>query len=77
MSLVQSMCIHCTGVIIEWLKLNGSFKVIELQPSALNWAANHCIRLYIRMPRAPSSLDTSRDGKSTASLNNGLNSFQL
>ena len=52
--------------IIEWLRLEGTLKIIQFQPSAMGRAATH----QIRLPRAPFNLtlNVSRDGTATASL---------
>ena len=50
------------GVITERLRLEGTLKIIELQPPAMGRAATH----QIRLPRAPSklALNASRDDNS-------------
>ena len=42
--------------IIEWLRLEGTLKIIQFQPSAMGRAATH----QIRLPRAPSNLQTQQ-----------------
>ena len=47
---------------IEWLRLEGTLKIIQLQPPAMGRTATH----QCRLSRAPSNLDVLRDGAPTA-----------
>ena len=55
----------CNYRIKEWLRLEGTLKITQFQPSAMGRAARH----QLRLPRAPShlALSTCSDGASTAS----------
>ena len=58
----------CILKVIEWLGLEKTLKIIELQPPAVGRVAIH----EIRLPGAPANLvlNTSRDGAPTALLGN-------
>ena len=59
-------CLPCILRVIEWLRLEGTLKIIKLQKLAVGRVAAH----HLRPPRAPSSLalSASRDGAPTAFL---------
>jgi len=61
--------------IAEWLRLEGSLKIIQFQPHCLEQGCHPLDQVatqHIRLPRAPSILvlNASKDGASTASLSN-------
>ena len=48
---------------VEWLSLEGTLKIIELQPPAMGWLLPH----QLMQPRAPSmALGSSREEAPTA-----------
>ena len=65
--------------IIEWLRLEGTSRIMKLQPLTAGRATNLHIKYYTRLPRAPSNLalNISRDGASTTSLGSCSNTSPL